>query len=125
MPHSSLCLILIFLMIGNGSFGIVKFETVNVNEIISYIKSGSKCVNIIQEFITRIDTYNKNYPKINAVISMNPSALDEAQVLDTFYSNTGNLKGSLHCVPMLIKDNIDVCAACTCTVLYYILLCNY
>ena len=41
---------------------------------------------------------------------MNPRALDEAQALDTIYSNSGNLKGLLHCVPMLIKDNIDVCA---------------
>ena len=108
MFHSSLCLILISIIIGHGCYGIVKFETVNVDEITSYVKSGSKCVNIIKEFITRIDTYNKNFPTINAVISINPRALDEAQEIDTFYSNNNKLKGSLHCVPMLIKDNIDV-----------------
>lgn len=100
--------IILLLTFERGSLAIVKFETVNVKEIIDYIKSGDKCLNIIQEFIDRIEAFNKKPPTINAVISLNPRVLDEARELDTLYANSGQLKGPLHCIPILIKDNIDV-----------------
>ena len=88
--------------------GSIQFETVNIGKIISMIRSGQSCVSIIQDFLNRISQFNGNTPSINAFITINSGALDQARTLDANYSSTGNLSGSLHCVPALIKDNIDV-----------------
>lgn len=44
--------------------------------------------------------------KLNAVIELNPDALDIADALDEERAN-GTLRGPLHGIPILIKDNID------------------
>lgn len=100
--------VLHFIVLFSGSLCIVNWETVNVREIQSSIKSGHKCESIIKEFSNRILAYNKNKPGINAVLSLNPLAFEEARELDFHYSTNG-YKGPLHCAPALIKDNIDVC----------------
>lgn len=68
------------------------------------------CEQIIGDYLKRILTYNLSLAKgapINAFVSLNPSLLLEAQALDADYAKTGKLKGPLHCVPVIIKDNID------------------
>ena len=89
----------------------IQFETVNIGKIISMIRSGQSCVSIIQDFLNRISQFNGNTPSINhinAFITINSHELDQARTLDTNYSSTGNISGSLHCVRALIKDNFDV-----------------
>ena len=54
-------------------------------------------------FLDRIVAFNH---LINVVISLNPEALREADILDQFML-AGNLSGRLHCVPVLLKDNFD------------------
>ena len=69
---------------------------------------GSNCVNVVQSYLDRITAYDKQGPTLNSVISINPNILQEANELDEYYKKTGKFKGSLHCVPVLAKDNIDV-----------------
>jgi len=46
---------------------------------------------------------------MRAVINYNPKVFEEAVELDNFYkTNNNKLKGKLHCIPLLVKDNIDV-----------------
>ncbi len=45
-------------------------------------------------------------PKINAVIELNPDALENAETLDA-ERRRGSVRGPLHGVPVLLKDNID------------------
>lgn len=87
----------------------VQFETVSVGKILSMIQSGQSCVSIIQDFLDRITQFNKKSPSINAFITINVGAVNQANALDTYYASSGNISGSFHCVPVLIKDNIDVC----------------
>lgn len=87
---------------------VVNWETVNVDEINQLILTGHTCKSITQDFINRIDQFNNKLSSINAVITINSHAIDDAKELDNFYSLSKILKGSLHCVPTLIKDNIDV-----------------
>jgi Asp-tRNA(Asn)/Glu-tRNA(Gln) amidotransferase A subunit family amidase len=63
----------------------------------------TSCHVIISSFLTRIETYN---PTINAIISLNPSALTLASSLDAQLAS-GNATGSLFCIPILLKDNYD------------------
>lgn len=61
------------------------------------------CQDIVSSFLSRIEALN---PKINAIISLNPNALTQAQALDQQLS-VGNASQPLFCVPILLKDNYD------------------
>lgn len=71
----------------------------------SLITNGTKCSRIIEYFLNRAYTFN---PSLNALISFNPQAMTEAIKLDKFYEQNKSFNGRLHCIPVLIKDNIDV-----------------
>lgn len=61
---------------------------------------------IAQQYLSRIDAIDQRGPAINAVIELNPDALAIATQLDT-ERKAGKVRGPLHGVPVLIKDNID------------------
>ena len=46
-------------------------------------------------------------PRLNAVIELNPRALADAEALDA-ERKAGKIRGPLHGLPVLIKDNVDV-----------------
>ena len=57
-------------------------------------------------YLERIDSVDKNGPHLNSVIEVNPDALDIADTLD-IERKARKLRGVLHGIPILIKDNID------------------
>ena len=61
---------------------------------------------ITQLYLARIDAIDKKGPSINAVIEINPDALSIADSMDTERKN-GKVRGPMHGIPVLIKDNID------------------
>lgn len=63
----------------------------------------STCRSVVSAFLTRIEAHNS---QINAIISLNPSALSSADALDESLAS-GNATGPLFCVPILLKDNYD------------------
>src|SRR5258708_22894526 len=54
----------------------------------------------------RIEDIDKNGPDLPAVIEVNPDALMIAAALDK-ERKAGKLRGPLHGIPVLVKDNID------------------
>jgi len=62
---------------------------------------------LVQDYLDRISAYDKQGPKINAIISLNPKALEDADRLDAAYKKSG-LTGPMHGIPILVKDEIDV-----------------
>lgn len=62
-------------------------------------------VELVQAFLDRIETYDKNGPKINSVLSLNPDALKIAEELDSMRGQDG--QGPLYGIPVLLKDNIE------------------
>src|SRR5262249_43964521 len=61
---------------------------------------------LVQTYLDRIDAYNKQGPAINAIISLNPTALEEADRLDAAFKASGFV-GPLHGIPIIIKDQAD------------------
>jgi amidase len=60
---------------------------------------------LVQQYLARIAAIDKAGPRINAVIELNPDALAIADELDR-ERKAGKLRGPLHGIPVLIKDNI-------------------
>jgi amidase len=56
--------------------------------------------------IDRIDDSDKDGPGLNSVIEVNPEALEIAADMDK-ERKAGRVRGQLHGIPVLIKDNID------------------
>jgi amidase len=62
---------------------------------------------LTQAYLDRIAKMDKAGPALNAIIELNPDALKEADALDA-ERKAGKLRGPLHGIPVLIKDNVDV-----------------
>ena len=56
--------------------------------------------------LARIAAYDRQGPALNALIALNPRALDEAEALDR-ERRDGRLRGPLHGIPVVIKDNYE------------------
>lgn len=57
-------------------------------------------------YLQRIDALDRRGPALHAIIERNPQALDEARQLDA-ERRAGHLRGPLHGIPLVLKDNID------------------
>jgi amidase len=78
-----------------------------ISDLQQRMESGELTARRIAELYTeRISAVDKNGPYINSVIEMNPDALEIADTLDA-ERKAGKVRGPLHGIPILIKDNID------------------
>ncbi|HYB94804.1 MAG TPA: amidase [Vicinamibacterales bacterium] len=62
---------------------------------------------LTRAYLDRIAKIDDAGPKLNSVIDINPTAIEDAAALDAERRN-GKIRGPLHGIPILIKDNIDV-----------------
>ncbi len=61
---------------------------------------------LVRAYLDRIAAIDDAGPTLNAVIELNPDALRDAMALDA-ERRDGKLRGPLHGIPVLLKDNID------------------
>ena len=79
-----------------------------IDDIHGAYRSGAMtCRGLVQAYLDRIAKFDKHGPAINALITVNSEALDEAERLDAAYKASGPV-GSLHGIPVIIKDQADV-----------------
>lgn len=62
---------------------------------------------LTRAYLDRIAQLDDAGPMLNAVIEVNPAALADAEALDA-ERRSGRVRGPLHGIPILLKDNIDV-----------------
>ena len=60
---------------------------------------------ILWRYVERIVRWDQDGPQLNAVAEMNPDAMSIAEALDQ-ERNLGKIRGPLHGIPVMIKDNI-------------------
>jgi Asp-tRNA(Asn)/Glu-tRNA(Gln) amidotransferase A subunit family amidase len=78
-----------------------------VDDLQALMQSGrSSAREIAAAHLARIAAYDKAGPALNAMIAINPKALDEAEALDRERRERGP-RGPLHGIPVVIKDNYE------------------
>ncbi len=82
-------------------------EEVTIDQLRRQLTSGQTTSRALtQAFLDRIEALDRNGPRVNAVIEVNPEALAIADALDA-ERRAGKVRGPLHGIPILLKDNID------------------
>lgn len=61
---------------------------------------------LVRAYLERIERIDRAGPRLNAVLTLNPRALDDARRLDA-ERKAGKVRGPLHGVTILLKDNIE------------------
>jgi amidase len=69
-------------------------------------KGQASSVDITRAYLARIAAMDRKGPRLRSVIAINPDALAQARALDA-ERRAGHVRGALHGVPVLIKDNIE------------------
>ncbi len=83
-----------------------EWNEATIGQLSSAMNSGRlTAVSLARQYLRRIHDLDKNGPKLNSVIELNPDALAIAEALDLERRKHGP-RGPLHGLPILIKDNI-------------------
>jgi Asp-tRNA(Asn)/Glu-tRNA(Gln) amidotransferase A subunit family amidase len=79
----------------------------SIAQIHAAIKAGrTTCRAIVDQYLRRIDAYDKQGPELNAIVVINREARAQADALDRQFKARG-FAGPLHCVPTIVKDNFE------------------
>lgn len=82
-------------------------EEATIAEIHAAMRDGRlTCRSLVEQYLRRIEAYDKNGPALNAIVVVNPGALRTADSLDARFRRSGPV-GPLHCVPTIVKDNFE------------------
>ncbi|HEY2066777.1 MAG TPA: amidase [Gemmatimonadaceae bacterium] len=92
-----------------------ELEEKTIAELQAGMKSGRYTAHsLVEQYLGRIDALDQRGPMLRHVIETNPYALAIADTLDTERKN-GKVRGPLHGIPVLVKDNIDTADRMTTT----------
>lgn len=84
-----------------------RVEEASIADIHAALRDGRlTCRALVEQYLRRIEAYDKNGPAVNAIVLVNPRALAEADTLDARYKASGPV-GPLHCIPTIVKDNFE------------------
>jgi amidase len=91
----------------NGLGGSFELDELTVTELQEGMASGRFTAHsITDKYLARIEAIDKHGPAINSVIEVNPDAVSIAKALDKERKQK-HVRGPLHGIPVLIKDNVD------------------
>lgn len=81
--------------------------SLTASEMAAGIRAGNvSSEQIVQAYLARIEQMDRQGPSVQSIIALNPNALKEARQRDEEVRQ-GKVKGELHGVPFLVKDNIE------------------
>lgn len=84
-----------------------RFLEQDIAEIQQGYKDGTYTIKeLVEAYLKRIEEIDKGGPMLNSIIQINPDAIQNAEQLDLEMVQ-GNIRGPLHGIPILLKDNID------------------
>jgi len=86
------------------SFPYLEMDIVTMNT--GYLNGDFTVSEVINAYLERIEAIDIKGPALNSIIIVNPDALKIAEMLDQELKE-GNVRGPLHGIPVVLKDNID------------------
>jgi amidase len=82
-------------------------EELTIGQLQQGYKEGKYTIkDVVKVYLDRIIEIDKNGPRLNSIIEINPDALNIAEELDK-EAAAGKPKGPLYGIPVILKDNID------------------
>jgi len=82
-------------------------EELTIAQLQQGYKDGKYTVtDVVNVYLDRIIETDKNGPQLNSILDINPDALQIAKELDRELA-AGKIRGPLHGIPIILKDNID------------------
>ncbi|MBW6457944.1 MAG: amidase [FCB group bacterium] len=99
----------------NGSYNDFPYLEYDITQIRQAYDSGDLSIEALtRAYLERMERIDRNGPALNAMIRINPDALQIAKELDN-EMREGRLRGPLHGIPVVLKDNIDTHDKMPCT----------
>jgi Asp-tRNA(Asn)/Glu-tRNA(Gln) amidotransferase A subunit family amidase len=94
----------VLLMAGPASAQEFHLLEATIADVHTALEAGTlTCRSLVRAYLDRIDAYDE---RLNSIQTINSRALQEADALDASYAASG-LKGPLHCIPVLLKDQVE------------------
>lgn len=85
----------------------IEVRGATITEVQEAMTSGAATsAEITAAYLARIRAYDQAGPRIGSMIWINPNAVAEAEALDRERA-TGDVRGPMHGVPIILKDNYD------------------
>lgn len=85
----------------------VQVKERSIDDLQAMMSSGkATSADLVRAYLKRIAAMDRKGPGLRSVIATNPDALAQARALDA-ERRAGRVRGPLHGVPVLIKDNIE------------------
>ncbi|WP_439468026.1 amidase [Blastomonas fulva] len=86
---------------------VVQVEEKSIPELSAMLAAGTiSSEELTRAYLDRIEALDRKGPQLNSVIAIMPGAIEQARMLDA-ERKAGTLRGPLHGIPILIKDNIE------------------
>ena len=87
----------------------VDLQKTTIPELQDLVKTGKLTYKkLTQMYLNRIELYDLNTIKLNAVRTLNPDALSEAEKCDLAFASDPDVAKGMFGIPVLVKDNINV-----------------
>ncbi len=88
--------------------GAMDLDEVTIESIRARLLGGDvTSYELVEAYLARIHASDNAGPRLNAIATINPRALEEAAEVDRQLRATGTLTGPLHGVPVVLKDNVE------------------
>ena len=100
----SLFLFAPFAVFGQPQFDVFEASIAQIQDALGRGQVSS--VQLVQQYLDRIQAYDRQGPKLNSIVRINPEALAKARALDAERERTGP-RSPLHGVPIVVKDNYN------------------
>ena len=85
-----------------------QFEELTIAAFHAALRNGElTAAELVDWYLARIQAHNMAGATLQAVVTVNPRAHDEAAAHDRSFAATGRLSGPLHGVPVLVKDQAE------------------
>lgn len=90
--------------VSEPGFDVVEASIADLSAALGSGKVSSR--ELVEAYLARIAAYDRAGPALGAIVTLNRAALDQADQLDR-ERKAGSLRGPLHGIPVLVKDNYD------------------